>query len=99
MARMAKTCGAATGAFMVIGLKYGKNKPEDDQAKEKTVELVRAFVDRFTSRNGSIECKELLGVDISTPQGYEKATEEKLFETVCPKFVQDAAEILEQILG
>ena len=99
MAHMGKTCGTVTGAFMVIGLKYGKYKPEDDRALEETYELVRAFVDRFISRNGSIECKELLGVDISAPEGHEIATEEKLFHTVCPKFVQDAAEILEQILG
>ncbi|GAI23699.1 unnamed protein product, partial [marine sediment metagenome] len=33
--------GAVTGAFMVIGLKYGKTKIEDKQAKEKTYSLVK----------------------------------------------------------
>ncbi len=98
MARMGETCGAVTGAFMVIGLKYGKTKIEDEQAKEKTYSLVKEFVDRFKSRNGSIVCRELLGCDISTPEGRELAKEKNLFATLCPKFVQDAAEIIEQIL-
>jgi len=98
MARMGETCGAVTGAFMVIGLKYGKTKVEDEQTKEKTYSLVREFVDRFKFRNGSIVCRELLGCDISTPEGRDLAKEKNLFTTLCPKFVQDAAEIIEQIL-
>jgi len=98
MARMGETCGAVTGAFMVIGLKYGKTKFEDEQAKEKTYSLVKEFVDRFKSRNGSIVCRELLGYDISTPEGMKLIKEKKLTTTLCPKFVQDAAEIIEQIL-
>ncbi len=98
MARMGETCGAVTGAFMVIGLKHGKTKIEDKQAKEKTYGLVKEFVDRFKSRNGSIVCRELLGCDISSPEGSNLAKEKNLFATLCPKFVQDTAEIIEQIL-
>ena len=36
MARRGGTCGAVTGAFMVIGLKYGKTRPDGDDAREKT---------------------------------------------------------------
>ncbi len=95
---MGKTCGAVTGTFMVIGLKHGMTKVEDEQAKEKTCDLVREFVNRFEARNGSIMCKELLGCDISTPEGMKIIEDKKLFETLCPKLVQDAAEIIEQIL-
>ena len=98
MGRMAETCGAVTGAFMVIGLKYGKTRVEDEQTKEKAYSLVKEFVDKFKSRNGSIICRELLGCDISTPKGMTLAKEKKLIATLCPKFVQDAAEIIEQIL-
>ncbi|KAF5433925.1 putative redox-active protein [Candidatus Methanophagaceae archaeon] len=34
--RMGETCGAVTGAFMVLGVKYGKTRIEDERAKEKT---------------------------------------------------------------
>ena len=98
MGRMGKTCGAVTGAFMVIGLKHGRTVARDTQAHEKTNSLVNEFVHRFKSRNGSIGCKELLGYDISTPEGLNIAREKKLFDSVCPKCIQDAAEILEQIL-
>ena len=64
MARMGGTCGAVTGAFMVIGLKHGRVSATDEQAKEKTYEIVREFVERFTSRNGSMVCRELLGYDL-----------------------------------
>ena len=98
MGRMAETCGAVTGASMVIGLKYGMTRVEDEQTKEKAYSLVKEFVDKFKSRNGSIICRELLGCDISTPKGMALAKEKKLIATLCPKFVQDAAEIIEQIL-
>ncbi len=98
MGRMGETCGAVTGAFMVIGFKYGKTSVEDEGAKEKTYRLVKEFVERFKSRNGSIVCRELLGCDISTPEGLKLAEEKKLVTTLCPRFVQDAAETIEQIL-
>ncbi len=98
MGRMGKTCGAVTGAFMVIGLKYGATLGEDKASKEKTHQVVREFAEKFAFRNGSIGCKELLGCDLSTREGYEQAREKNLFYTVCPKLVQDASEILEEIL-
>jgi len=98
MGVMGETCGAVTGAFMVIGLQYGKIRVEDELTKEKAYSLVKEFVDEFKFRNGSIICKELLGCDVSTSEGMKLAEENKLFTTLCPKFVQDAAEIIEQIL-
>ena len=99
MGRMAQTCGAVTGAFMVIGLKYGAIDAEDKETKEKAYALVREFSDRFKSRHGSISCQDLLGCDISKPEGEKVAREQKLFETICPKLVKDAAELLEEMLA
>jgi C_GCAxxG_C_C family probable redox protein len=87
-----------TGVIMVIGLKYGKTRAEDEQIEEKAYSLIQEFVDKFNSRNGSIICRELLGYDISTLEGMKLAKEKNLFITICPKLVQDAAEIIEQIL-
>ena len=98
MGRMGETCGAITGAFMVIGLKHGRTAVEDTQSHEKTCSLINEFVRTFKSRYGSIICRELLGCDISTPDGLNSAREKKLFTTICPKYVRDAAEIIEQIL-
>ncbi len=98
MGRMGETCGAVTGAFMVIGLKYGRTAIEDRESHEKTTRLVREFVDRFKSINGSIMCRELLGCDLSTPDGLKTFVDKKLRDSLCTKFVRDAAEIVEQLL-
>lgn len=98
MARMGETCGAVTGALMVIGLKHGKTKADDDEAREKTYELANQFALRFKARNKSVLCRELLGYDLSMEQGREAVAEKNLFMTLCPRFVQDAAEILEEIV-
>jgi len=97
MGRLGQTCGAVTGALMVIGLRYGKTEAGDDEAKERTYTLAKEFADRFTARHGSIVCQELLGCDISTPEGKEFASAQGLFDTRCPTFVRDAAQILEEM--
>jgi C_GCAxxG_C_C family probable redox protein len=98
MARRGETCGAVTGAFMVIGLKHAKIKEGDDAAREKTYEVSKKFVIRFKARNKTIVCRDLLGCDLSKPGGLQTAKEKNLFTTICPKFVKDAAEILGELL-
>lgn len=91
-------CGAVSGALMVIGLKYGKVQASDDAATEKTRALVRQFIHEFTARNGSINCTELLGYDLSDREAFSAAKESGLFMTKCPSLVKDSADILERIL-
>ncbi len=98
MGRMADTCGAVTGAMMVLGLRFGGTSP-DREAKERVYATVRAFVNRFKARNGSLACRDLLGCDISTPEGLQHAQKTGLFSKTCPKFVRDACEILEAMLA
>lgn len=98
MAQMGGTCGAVTGAFMAIGLKYGRTRADDDEAKRRTYALVREFVEKFRAKNGTIICRELLGCDIGTPEGNRAAKDKGLFSTICPGFVRDAVNILEEIL-
>jgi C_GCAxxG_C_C family probable redox protein len=98
MGRQGGTCGAVTGAFMVIGLKYGAAEAGDRAAREKSYGKVNEFAEKFSERNRSTLCKELLGVDISTPAGREVAHKEGRFDKLCSKYIADAAEILEEIL-
>jgi C_GCAxxG_C_C family probable redox protein len=99
MGRRGDTCGAVTGAFMVLGLKHGGSRPEDRERKEASYEIAREFVRRFTERSGTVVCRDLLGCDISTPEGHERAKQQGLFDTVCTKLVKDAVEILEDMLS
>lgn len=98
MARMGWTCGAVTGALMVIGLRCGHEAAGDKETKERTYAVAREFISRFDARNGSLVCRELLGHDVSTPEGLESARADGLFGSRCPKLVRDAAEIVGTVL-
>ncbi|WP_236005732.1 C-GCAxxG-C-C family protein [Heliomicrobium gestii] len=98
IARTGETCGAVTGAMMAIGLRYGQTCGSDSERKEKTYEQVHEFLQRFQARNGLLRCKELLGCDVSTPEGRQQAKDGDYHNTRCPKFVRDSAEILESLL-
>lgn len=97
--RMGETCGAVTGAFMIIGLKYGMTDLEDKKAKTKTYELAEQFIKKFKSCNSSnsIMCRELIGFDISSEKELSLHAKE-IIKLKCPKFIRDAAEIIEEIL-
>jgi C_GCAxxG_C_C family probable redox protein len=88
-------CGAVSGSVMALGLKYGG---VDRPAKEQTAKLVREFTDRFKAQRKSLDCHDLLGGDIGTPEGLQAAKDRKLF-TVCPGIVADAAKILSELLA
>jgi C_GCAxxG_C_C family probable redox protein len=98
ISRTGNICGAVSGAIMVIGLKYGKAEQADDGATEKTRARTRQFIREFTKKNGSVNCTELLGYNLSNRIEYEAAGKEELFRTKCPEYVRDAAAILEKIL-
>jgi C_GCAxxG_C_C family probable redox protein len=97
MGHLGNVCGAVSGAFMVIGLKYSKVQDGENEKRDRGYALVRQFAEEFAARNGSIICKELLGYDLSTPEGLARAREKGLFRDLCPKLVQSAVEVLEQM--
>ena len=43
MAMMQKTCGAVTGAYMVIGALHGRVKPDDTEARDRTYAMIEEF--------------------------------------------------------
>jgi C_GCAxxG_C_C family probable redox protein len=91
-----KTCGAVTGAYMVLGLFSGRQFTEHEMVKENTYQLICEFNKKFEGLHGTTECKQLLNVDISTPEGIDKARNMGLFSTKCPLFVADAVEFIEK---
>ncbi|MFH0878778.1 MAG: C-GCAxxG-C-C family protein [Lentisphaerota bacterium] len=95
MARRGGPCGAVTGALMAIGLARGAATPE---SKEEVYRLGREFMRRFEEKHGTLLCRELIGCDISTPEGLQNAHASGVTRSVCPKVVHDAAEILHTLL-
>jgi C_GCAxxG_C_C family probable redox protein len=101
MGRMCEVCGALTGAFMVIGLKYGKEKTDGTRygtETETTYRLVADLAGKFQERNGSIYCRELIGHNLMDPSERAKVVELGLFKTTCRKCIVDAVELLEEVL-
>ena len=98
MSRKGWTCGAVSGALMVIGLRFGHEEGIDLETKERMYEKSQAFIAQFEQRNNSVVCRDLLGHDLDQPGALEVIRDEGLFELRCPHFVQDAAEILIDIL-
>jgi C_GCAxxG_C_C family probable redox protein len=98
MARTENTCGAVTGALMVIGMKYGRTATDDLAAREKTYAVANTFIREFLRRRHSINCTDLLGYNLSDPKQLETARQKGLFQTKCAMYVGDAAEILETVL-
>lgn len=76
---------------MVLGLKYGENKTESNEACVK-------FLDEFKKENGSIICRDLLGCDISTDEGVKHAKDNNLFKEFCPKMVESASKIVDEMI-
>ncbi len=91
----AETCGAVTGAYMVIGLKHGHASSNPGE-KARTKMLVRQFNEKFKQLHGSLICKQLTGFDISTPEGSVAASNAGVFNTKCPAFIKTACHILEK---
>ena len=95
--RLGETCGAVTGAFMVLGLRHSATDCNKAAGRAEVYTRVADFADRFKKRNGSFTCRDLLGCDISTAEGLKQAQAQNLFKTTCVKAVEDAAEILEEM--
>lgn len=93
MGRTGETCGAVTGAVMVISLIHQAEDHSGCSGREQAYTLTSEFIREFKRRNGSVLCRELLGADIGTG-----AEHDSLLFKRCPRFVQDAAEILEEML-
>jgi C_GCAxxG_C_C family probable redox protein len=98
--RMREVCGAVSGAAMVIGSIVSATDGKDSDGKQKNYELVREFAERFTKRNGSIICRELLGLDVKMEKSAapEKRTAEYYKKRPCVELVGDAAEILAELI-
>jgi C_GCAxxG_C_C family probable redox protein len=99
MGRLREVCGAVSGMFMVAGLLKGYVDPQNNQAKTEHYKRIQELARQFKEINGSIVCRELLGLSVKseshTPQ---LRTEEYYKKRPCAKFVGDAARILEEMI-
>lgn len=82
------TCGALTGAFMVLGLLSKAQNPPIPAEKSGTYDKVRQLTALFTDANGSDQCRDLLALAAQNKEAKN-----------CHELVGSTAEMLEQFLN
>ena len=86
--------------ILTLGLHQGYTDPKDKAGKAAQYEVIRALADEFKRENGSIICRELLGLDENfKPKPPEERTEAYYKKRPCGELCQQAAEILEAYLN
>lgn len=93
-----ETCGAVSGALMVLGVRYGHWREGDNVQKAVMLEKYIDFKERFLAKYSTCICRELLGYDISNSEELEKVLEQGLLFDFCPCVVEDVIRILEKII-
>ncbi len=93
---MGEVCGAASGAMIILGLKYGSALPDDKEARKLSKAKGREFMQSFRDTFGMIRCQNLLGHDINTPEGMEQAKDTK--KARCRETLTTAVQLLEKML-
>ena len=86
MGCMEGTCGAVSGAVTILGLKNSTGNLKAPNSKAATYQLSKELVQTFKNKNHSIVCKDLKGI------------ETKQVLRSCQGCIEDASEILEQML-
>lgn len=99
MGRLREVCGSVSGMFMVAGLLYGYDDPKAKEEKSEHYTRIQKLAADFTAENGSIVCRELLGLtekkQAPTP---EERTTEYYKKRPCKTIVGMAAEMIDNYI-
>lgn len=95
MGRLREVCGAVSGMTMCAGYLAPNALPNDNENKKKCYATVQELAEKFREENGSIVCRELLGLsqhkDNPTPS---ERTTEYYRKRPCVEYVATAARIV-----
>ena len=96
MGRMREVCGAVSGMFMVIGMLYGYDDPKETTGKAAHYARLQALAAKFREENGSIICRELLGLGAGASVPVPEARTETYYKKrPCADMVESAARMTE----
>lgn len=96
---MREVCGAFSGLTMVLSNEFACSDPSDHEKKKEMYALIQKAAEEFKKENGSIICRELLGLSekSSSPEP-DKRTGEYYKKRPCAEIVRCAAEIAEKLI-
>lgn len=99
MGRMREVCGTFSGVVTVMSWLYGYSDPSENAAKADLYERIRALAEEFRRDNGSIICRELLGLTQAEKSAVPDArTAEYYKKRPCPELCRYAADMLERYI-
>lgn len=99
MARLREVCGSVSGMFMVAGLLYGYDDPKAKEEKADHYARIQKLAADFTAENGSIVCRELLGLTEKKQEPIPEArTAEYYKKRPCKELIGMAAEIMDNYI-
>ncbi|MDR0574203.1 MAG: C-GCAxxG-C-C family protein [Tannerella sp.] len=87
-------CGALTGAFMAVGLKYGHAAPTETDKKDRTLTIMGELRKKFVEKYHATECRHILGHDLSDPDEMQQILDKGLIASICPNVIVDTVDIL-----
>ena len=96
--RSGNLCGTVSGALMALGCVCA-TEPGDKEGQKEAYAFYVEFNRRFKERFGALNCRELLGCDMSTPEGKAYSDAHPECKARCPEFVDGAIEIAQQMLA
>ncbi len=101
MGRLREVCGAVSGMFLVSGFVFPNSDPSDKELQKKSYEAVQQLADGFKQINGSIICRELLGMQQEGKESpvAEVRTAEYYKKRPCVELVGDAARVLGEYIN
>jgi len=93
-----RICGAITGAAMVAGMAIGPKEAEYKKKKKAVLSAAGKIFKEFEKKHGSIDCRQLCGLDLTTPEGRKKL-ESVVKEKTCSQFVDTATRLMAEMLA
>ncbi len=98
--RLREVCGAVSGMTMVLSNKFASTDPNNHEEKASLYALIQKAAGEFREENGSIICRELLGLaEKSSAPVPEERTKEYYKKRPCSELVECAARIAEKYLS
>ena len=97
--RQREVCGAISGMVICLGALKGYSSPDNHTKKAEYYALVQNLCNKFKEKNGSIVCRELLGVSAPSNPTPEIRTDAYYKKRPCALLVGDAVEILEEYIN
>ncbi len=76
-------CGAITGAAMAVGLLAESRISDHRTAKRIARELVAGLMDDFAREHGTLDCRDLIGLDLRAPGAHDAFLASGLWRDRC----------------